>query len=229
MITLIHGEDIASSRKAFGDLKQTYSSSELVTFNGKTVQLTEFVTAFDAPSLLGDKRIVVIERFFSGPFTKEKTQILAFLTKNRSSSDIIFWDEKEVEKTSKNKLGIPLNELRYQPPMIIFKFLDGIGLLKGVDLLKQFHEIIKTKDAQLVYSLLLRHIRNLIIAKDLGQRGFGAMPPWQSGKFIRQAHFFELDDIIRLYRQLLSIDYQIKKGQTPLPLSTLLDFFFVSM
>lgn len=230
MIILIHGEDTTASRNKLLEVKEKYKDAELVTLDGRNLALSNVVTVFDSPSLFQIKKILIVERFFTGVLPKEKISILSYLTKDAQlGSEVIFWEEKELEKTQIKRLGTEVKELKFPLPPLLFRFLDMVGTEPSSRLLSEFHTLLNQKEAELIYALLLRHVRNLIIAKDLGMKGFGAMPSWQSGKFIRQASTQTLTDLIGRYRKLLYIDYQIKTGQTPLSLPQLLDIFFVSL
>ena len=151
------------------------------------------------------------------------------MTNESTGSHVVFWEDKKLDKIQLKKLGERVKEYSFPLPALLFKFLDGFLSLPKSLLLAQFHELLLQKDAEFIYIMLLRQIRNLIIAKDLGGKGFGTMPPWQFGKFITSCASRSIDDLVSIYRRLLYLDYQIKKGLTPFPMASLLDLFFVSL
>jgi hypothetical protein len=230
MIALIHGEDTTASRDKLAEFKKKYHDAELLTLDGKNLTLSTLVNSFDTTSLFQLKKILIIEKFFTGVFSKEKTTVLKYIVDNqKTGADVVFWEDKKLDKTQLKKLGADAKILVFDLPQLLFKFLDSIGISSPVTLLNQFHQLQKQKESELIFVMILRQVRNLIIAKDLGLKGFGTMPGWQAGKFIQQAGTKTLDDLISWYRRLLRIDYQIKTGQTPFSVDALLDLFFISI
>lgn len=77
--------------------------------------------------------------------------------------------------------------------------------------------------------MLARQIRFLILAADLGKKGLDQMESWRAEKLIRQAQYFTLIKLMKIYRQLLKIEVQQKTGQTPFTLSSQLDLLVASL
>ncbi len=229
MLTLIHGDDVLSSYKALDELKLKYENYEKIFLDGGKLTLTEIVSASDSLSLFGLQKLIVIQNFFSGTLNKEKEEILNFLKNQKNEAQIVFWEGKEVTKTILKKYLPSAKIITCQPPQLLFKFLDSLGEKPLPSILPMLHNLLQGQEAEFILSMLIRQWRYLIIASDLGMRGFSDMPSWQAHKFISQARFFNLKDLIASYRKLLSLDLQIKSGLTSYTLAQLLDIFFVSL
>ncbi len=229
MITLIHGEDITASRKVLFDLKEKHASSEKIYFDGAKITLSDLVSSTDSLSLFGEDKLIIIENLLAGTISKEKESMLAFLGNTKSTAHIVVWEQKEIGKTVIKKYFSSAKIIFCPLPAVLFKFLDSVGVKPVGEVLNMFHVLTHDQEAELVYSMLIRQWRYLIIAADLGEKGFAAMLPWQIAKFISQARSFELKKLIGSYRQLLSLDLKVKMGRTSYTLNQLLDIFFASL
>ncbi len=228
MITLIHGDDTVLARKALLELKDKYSDSELITFLGSEVEITNIISSSDSLSLFSQGKVIILENLVSQAKPKVKDEILLYLNKS-ADIPVILYEEKEVEKITLVKYFSKAKIINCKLPQQLFKFLDSIKSSPIAEVLKTFHFIIRERQGEFVLSMLIRQWRNLLIAKDLGLSGFTNIPAWQANKFIRQAEFFSQNELIFSYRQLLSTDLKVKTGQSSYTLNQLLDIFLVSL
>lgn len=228
MLTLIHGDDIVSSRKALLELKDKYSDFEIITFLGSDVTITDIISGSDSLSLFSQGKVIILENLLSHAKPKGKDEILLYLNKY-ADIPVILYEEKEVDKSNLTKYFSKAKIIACKLPQQLFRFLDSIKSSSASEVLSAFHNIIKDRQGEFVLSMLIRQWRNLIVAKDLGSAGFLGLPSWQTGKFIRQAEFFSLNQLISSYRQLLAADLKVKTGGTSFNLNQLLDIFLVSL
>lgn len=229
MITLIHGDDIVTSRKKLEEEKNQVGVKEIITLDGRKITLSDLVLACDTRSFLAEKKIILIENLFSGGITKEKPKLLSYLGKTDLSYPVIIWEDREIEKQAVKKYFIRAKEILCQPPQLLFRFLDSVGLQPPNQLLSLFHAVLTQREVELIYVLLLRKFRQLIVACDLGRGGLSELSVWQVERLLCQSRYFTGEKLISLYRQLLSFDYKIKTGQTPYSLSQLLDIFLTTL
>lgn len=229
MLILIHGDDIVGIRKALDELKTKYLGHEQIIFDGARISLTDIVTAADSLSLFSAEKLIIIENLLSSLMTKSKEEILAFVSSGKIQPTIIFCEQKEIGKALTKKYFSGAKIILCRLPAILFRFLDAIGDKPVSQILSLFHTLTADRDGEFILSMLVRQWRYLIIAADLGEKGFSGMPPWQAYKFMSQARFFKLGSLISSYRQLLSLDLRVKSGLTPYSLNHLLDIFFVSL
>lgn len=228
MLTLIHGDDTASSRKALQEEKAKYADSEIVALNAKQIGMPELTLATDSNSLFATPKLIILENLLKGPPSKEKTTMTMHISSPTQIHNIIVWEDRKIEGAALKKYFSKAKIYSFDFPAQLFKFLDSIGPNKSKEILLSFHDLLKKEEAELVFVMVLRQFRYMIMAKDL-KGSISELAPWQGQKFYQQSSFFSLENLIFYYRQLISIDYRIKTGQTPLALAKLLDLFFISL
>jgi len=228
MITLIYGSDISASRKALKDEIERQKPADIIPLSGPKVDIPDCILALETNSLFSLKKIVVIENLLKGPASKKKDTILKYLAEQEDATTIM-WEDRTLQKTALNKIKGKMIALKYDLPGKLFSFLESVGSLSQKETVIQFHELLRSQDAELIFSMLLRQIRYLIIASDRESGAISELPPWQASKYRRQASYYSPDQWLAAYRQLLSIDYKIKSGATPLKMNQLLDIFFLSI
>lgn len=226
-VTLIHGDDVPAVRQRLTQEQDRYVDTEIVRLNGETTTHTDIVFAQQNISLLAEKKLLLIQGFFSGRWTKEKEAVAKFLGSSTAIHPVIFWEDKLVEKTKWQKFFPKAREIPCKLPQLLFAFLDMVGSSDAKSLLTHFHQLLKQKEAEIIFVMLVRQVRMLLIVAD------GEVPPslssWQLQKFRRQSQFFSVPKLVSLYRQLLAIDVKIKTGASPLTLPQLLDIFLCTL
>lgn len=209
MLTLIHGDNLESSRNKLVELKHGYK--EVRELNGKKLDPTELAQALSSSSLFGNDVIVVIEGFL----TNAKKQLTLL---EQPSVDIILYEQKEIDKATVAKLGSQTKIFLFKLPVVLFQFLDTLSL----PILEQ---TLKTEPAEVVFALLVRRIRELIQIKD------GITPEklqaWQASRLTNQARRFTMDELIAMHTKLVHIDIAIKTGASPFTLTQHLEQFIV--
>lgn len=229
MLTLIHGDDVVSSRKALEELKMKFPSFERVVFPPEKANLTDIVTAFDSMSLFTNQKLIIIENLITGPANRDKEEILKALINNKLGAEVVLWEGKEVSKTTTNNYFSAAKVIFCRLPAVLFKFLDSIGEKPLPTILSMLEKLSDERGSEFIFTMLIRQWRNLLVARDLGMSGFTGVPAWQALKFINQARYFDAKNLISSYRLLLSLDIKVKRGKTPYSLRELLDIFFVSV
>lgn len=229
MIILFHGDDLASSRSALAGEIGKQTGNEIIRFDGKKLSPIDLISALESRSLFAEKKVIVLENFLFGGINKEKETMLAPLLSSGKTSLILLWEDRKIDKTTIKKYLMGVQEQSFIFPTLLFRFLSSFGTNTAFSLIQSFHTLRKTQDAELIFALLLRLVRQLILAKDMGREAFGSLPGWQAEKYLKQANRWSLSELILIYRQLLTIDVKIKTGQTPFSLSELLDIFFLSL
>ena len=226
MIRLIHGSDTAASRKKLQDTVNNING-ETVYFNGNNLTLSELLLANEAASFFSSAKTIVIENFFKGVKQKEKDLIFDYVRKESGQNLIVFWEDREV--SSKDKLFKKEEIFKYDFPKLLFKFLDDLGKQPAGVMLNYFHSLRKEKEAELIFALIVRQFRLLIMMSDAKIVASGKLAPWQITKFRQQAKNFPADSLMQNYRALLNIDYRLKSGLTPFKMDQLIDIFLVNL
>lgn len=226
MITIIYGDDIVVSRKLLEQEKLKNASNEIINLNGTTLTFNAIIVAGESSSLFSVQKTIIIENLLKNlsKKTKELEKITHYLSNQTSSHTFILWEQSEITQTLIKRLP-KAKIIHCQLPVVVFKFLDSLAAVDYSTILSLFHTFLENREAEFIYVMLLRQFRYLIIGKDLGVSGFKDISPWQAKKFTSQSRYFTMAKLVSSYRQLLSLDYKIKTGQTPYTLAELLDIF----
>lgn len=223
---LIHGNDNDSSRKKLQEIISG-RDAESMYFDGGKLELADLLLANEAATLLSTTKTIIIENFFKGTKQKAKEAILDYSLKNSGDNLLIFWDDHEVGVQSK-KFPAKQN-FKFDFPKLLFKFLDDIGRQKTSVILTYFHELLKEKEVSLIFALIIRQFRFLLMTADLNLKEGLPLASWQVAKFRQQGRAFSHDELMQNYRGLLNIDYRLKNGLTPLKLDQLIDIFLINL
>lgn len=229
---ILHGENIVASRQALHDKIDSLKEKEvdeIVSLDGIKLTLTEVKQALESTSLLGKARLVVIENLLSSPKNKQKEEIVNYLEKIDKKISLILWEKKELSRSSLKKLASRGTVELFKIAPIIFRFLDSISLQNKKNTLTLLHQCLKADSPEMVFYMLCRQARYLILAKDLGLKGLAGLASWQQTKFLRQAEKFSLEQLLGLHKKLLRIDYEQKTGRASLPLSSQLDLLIADL
>ncbi len=231
MIVLLHGENKTGSRRAFTEKIKDFKEkrAEIIRLDGKKASLTEIKQACETISIFGGDKLIAIESFFSRPKSREKTEIANYFQHLPLEINVIFWEEKKITVPQIRKLptGTKVDFFKIEP--IIFKLLDSLfpgNAARSIPLLSQCQQL---ESAEMIFYMFCRQVRLLILAKDLKRKGLTSMPYWMQGKFLRQSQYFSLEQILKLHRKLLQIDYEQKTGQAIKPLSFHLDLLVATL
>lgn len=228
MIILIHGDDLVSSREKLLQEKQARDDNEIISLDGQDITLEDLITTLQTPSLLQIKKTLIVEDLLKKKPDKIKDKIISYLVKASEFNPIILWEGKEIGKGLIKKYFSKAKVYTFLIPRLLFKFLDGLAPSSRSNLLL-FQQVLEKTDVELVFAMMIRQLRYLIIAKDLGSNGLDDLASWQANKFIRQSKYFSLEKLISEYRKLLAIDYNIKTGKTPYSLTQFLDIYLVNL
>lgn len=223
---ILHGQNIVLSRNKLREKTKNFFG-ETIILNGEKISLTDLKQAIESQSLFGQDRLVIIERLFSRPSGKAKEELLKYL-KSENPQNLIIWEGKKVD----GRVLTPFKQVKVEKfdlAPLIFKFLDSLSPKSKKISLSILHQCLVHDAPGVVFFMLCRQVKDLIIANDLGEKGLSELPVWKRGKLIRQAKGFGLKKLLWLYRQLLKIDYEQKTGKTPLSLSSQLDLLIASL
>lgn len=225
---ILHGENLLNSRLVLGQKIGAYKIKdyEIVKFSGAEINLTAVKQALESLSLFSSNRLVVIENFLSSPRSLEGKKILDFIKKG-AFENLILWEGKKIDGRRLTSLKVQTISFDLSP--IIFRFLGSLAPDNQKNSIYWLHQCLVPDPPELIFYMLTRQIRLLILAADLGSKGLTGMPEWRKEKLINQAKKFGLKKLLKLYRQLLEIDYQQKTGQTPFNLTFQLDLFLATL
>lgn len=230
MITIIHGADIASSRKYFLDQKPVDEDVSLI--DGQNVTITDLVQIFEGGGLFSDSKNFFIEQLLGKrKKSKELEQIIDVITKNSDENNIYLWEEKELSKSTLSTFKNPIVKL-FKLPQTLFLFLESIKPKNGKVLVSLFQQTIDVTDVEMVFFMMIRQVRILLALIDPALDGIDEvkrMAPWQKTKIQNQADNFEIDELKSLYNKLFEIEKGLKTGTLPIPLKQTIDLWLLDI
>lgn len=231
MIILLHGDHMVASR---AELTRSIEESksrgmDVRQLDGKTVDTLSLTQAVESSSLFGGGVFVVIEGLLTmhGKKERQATRLIDILKRSAGSVDSLLWEDKEISKTAVGLLGSKVTVRLFKVPPVIWELLDGIKPGNAVRLLALLTQVFARDAAELVFSMIVRRIRHLIMVRD------GVTPEalqgWQAGRLTSQAKLFTMDKLLAMEKALLEIDVSIKTGTSPFPLAQQLELFIVDL
>lgn len=226
MITLLHGDDTNASRTELQRLVTSAKGKEIRELNGRSVDMTLLTQALESTSLFGDERVVVIENLFAklGRKTKLIEDLARIIERSAKSTDIILWEDGIVGTTVLKALPNAQVKL-FKLPVLLFQFLDGLRPRAAGILLPQLKLLTAHEPAEIVYTLLVRRVRQLIQLTDHVTPA--GVSPWQLSRLTAQARLFTMDELVQMHTSLTDMDIAIKTGTTPFTLAKLLELLLI--
>lgn len=232
MVTIFHGDDIVSSRKALSDLKEQNRDKEIIALEAKNIGITDLVQAVASNSLFGGEKLVVLENLSSLNFrSKLAESILDYILKGDFDNDLCLWEGKTISPSIVKKLKAAKAKVKaFKQPAIIFSFLDSINIESVSEMLRRLNETLKIVEPEIILFMLVKHLRLLIALKtDSKITEVKRLAPWQQGKLKRQAGSLTTEDLLQIYKKLMIIDYQIKTGRSAVNLTNRLQWFIINL
>lgn len=223
---ILHGKNIERSRRSLNEKIKIFSG-EVIRFEGESLDLTQLKQTVESKPLFGGRRLIIIENLFSRRPSKEKEELLKYVRFN-SPENLIIWENRTIDGRTLAPFTLARSE-RFELTTTIFKFLESLSPAKKKLSLILLHRCLTQETPEMVFYMLCRQVKDLIIVADLGEKGLDFLPTWKKAKLVSQAQKFGLKRLQILYRQLLQIDYQQKTGKTPLSLASQLDLLVASL
>ena len=224
MLYLLHGENLGASREALIELKKNYSSDSVSVFDAKKMDEDEFTRACETPSLLSDRRLVIVE----GKPPSATIQQFNNLT-ICPSVDLVFWLGEQLKPSNKlfkqiKELGGQIQHFKPTIPKHVFGFLDALGYKNKQKTFLELHRLLDQGESPVyLLTMIVWQIRNLLRVKVSHLRqGFGGqakcqgvkgMNPFVLRKAQSQVKNFEEEDLVGVFRKLLEAEVALKTTQ----------------
>ncbi|MDO8658308.1 MAG: hypothetical protein Q7K55_06205 [Candidatus Levybacteria bacterium] len=228
MITIIHGDDTASSRKYFIEQK----SNNSISFDGEKLTLTDLFQIFEGGGLFSDSKSLFVDSFFSKrKIGLEFDAIILYLNKINKTDKIFFWEGKEL---SKKQLSFfkDSNIKIFKLPKPLFQFLDSIKP-RNKNTIILFHSGLKYSEPELIFFMLIRQFRLLLALSDEKKGSeideVKRLAPWQTGKLKKQSNLFSHDKLKKIYKRLYEIDLGHKTGNLNMSLIQAIDILLLEI
>lgn len=231
MLTIIHGDDTASSRKFFLTQKEQFPDAFL--WEGDKVTITDLAQIFSGGALFEESKSLFVEQLLTKQKRKSEYQtLITTLQEYGKEHTIVLWEGKELDRSTLQPFALA----RIQPfklPQSLFQLLDSLKPDNGKNLIKLFHQTIETAEAEMVFFMLVRQVRLLLALSSETVESpieeIKRMQPWQKTKLEQQAKLFTVDQLVHLYTKLFTIEAKQKTGQLSLPLISTIDFLLLEV
>lgn len=224
MITIICGEDTASSRAYYRVKQEEYAKKGIEV---RTIDAGDIATINtwlgESPGLFFEKHI-----FFSEGLNKKirrDSKTLISEIKKLSDSgqvEIIIWEPVSARTLKIGKFG---TVKEFKPKESVFKLLDLIKPGGASSFLPQLNLLCVSYDPSFVFAMISRHVRLLIVVKT-GVRS-SSLPSWQYAKLAQQAAVWKTENIIAFYEGLHRIDVGQKTGGAAFSVKDALDILAI--
>lgn len=229
MITILHGDDIALSRKTFQEYKDEVKNS--VTFDGEKVTVAEVIQNQEGTGLFEEKISLFFENFFTKRKPGKEFDKIIFLVKEYEHN-VYFWETKELTKKFLN-LFQKCTVKNFKIPQTLFIFLENIKPNNGKKLIELFHHTLQTNEPEMIFFMITRQFRLLLAVSDHDSKErideVEFLAPWQSSRLQSQARLFKEEGLRNIYRRLFEIDLAQKTGQSPFTLIQDIDFLLLDI
>lgn len=233
MITIIHGDDIASSRSFYQEAKS--KQKDPLSYGALSLKVSDLAQNLQGTGLFNDTKIIFIEEFFSKlkKTSKEAKEIIEFINTNSKSANIYFWESKEIPKRDLFVFKDAILK-SFKLPRNIFLFLDNLRPNNSKSLLISFHTALHSGiKEELILFMLQRQFRLLLSLSDENSSEqideVNRLAPWQRGKLERQAKYFSVESLKQIYKKFFEIELGQKTGRLPLTLTQSIDFFLLEI
>ena len=232
MITIIHGDDIASSRNYFQEEKQ--KQKDRVSFHASNITISDLAQNIQGSGLFSSKETIFVEDFLSRlkKTNKDAKEMMDFIIKNHNTANIFLYEAKEITKRDLFVFRDAVVKI-FKLPQNIFIFLDNIKP-GNPNLISLFHKTLEKRvKVELVFFMIQRQVRILLaLSDDNSEKSIDEitrLAPWQKGKLIRQERLFSEDQLKRIYNSLYKIELGLKTGKLNLTLPQAIDFLLFEM
>ena len=230
MITIIHGDDIVSSRNYF--LEQKEKIKNPISFEGQNLSLTDLVEIFEGDMLFTDDKTIFVENFFTKRKPSKETSTITDYVNKQENVVMFFWEGKTLTKKQAETFLKGVIKT-YSLPKSLFAFLDSIKPGNGTKLVALANGTLKTTELDLIFFMLIRQIRLLLAVSDTTSKEtideVTRLAPWQKNKLLFQAKLFSPNKLKIMYKNLYDIDLGVKTGKMSLPLRQYIDFFLLEI
>ncbi len=214
MLVIVCGEDTSAARKYFYELQVNYKEKGYYLENTTPSELVEALKdTGNIYTLFNEKKGYVVDNLTKIISRKTAATIGKQLKIASESPDLLLLDW-EMGKPARE---ITLKEAtikEFKLPQSIFKLLEECYPGNLASFISLFHKLVETLEADFVFIMLSRHIRQLV----LDSQGVlpASIPPWQRAKIHAQSSRWRPAELLGFYGGLARIDQNLKTGNDAL-------------
>ncbi len=201
-IVVISGEDIDKARKRYSQIISGVKKKdwEVVPYSADRLISTGLFTTNILYSIDGIKKL--------------RPEEFKWLTKNvdKYEGSLLIYVEGKLSATIRKALPKSVKIENFEPPQVIWQFLDSFYPGNSKVSLKLFEKLTENEALELVIAMLARHLRDLYWVVD-GAKGMSA-PSWRQAKLKAQANKFTKAGLVDTIDSLAELDYKSKTSDS---------------
>lgn len=217
---LLHGENVGQARQKLQELIDQARTAGKNIIRLEAPKLTEasLNDQLGGADLFGSSQLIIVEEVHSLPKSKRKDALIKMLGEV-GNQELILSEKRALTPTMLKKFPqAQVFEFKLTP--IMWELLDNLGSPNKSKLLTQLAQAVVQNEAFMVFSMIIRQTRLLLMAKTGGKI---AGSPFQAMKFNKQAQQFSLDQLLAFHRQLFKLESELKTSTNSLELAQELD------
>ncbi len=225
---IVHGDDRV---KISGEVTRILSSFSdrhipIQRVEVKNLTVAELESILGTSQLFAQEKCVLLDGLHSLPKSKRKDELLSYMSSMQSSEITTILVENKVLTPAQLRKFSTAQVILHKLPMLLFTFVETIGVYPKEKSVALFHQILQTQEAEFVFAMICRQIRTLLsFAADGKYEG----PPFGKQKIVSQAKAFSLDRLFAIHTRLVAIDQAVKTSRSPLELSQEIDLLLLSL
>lgn len=205
-IFIYHGDDQFQSRRELTNSLKKYPQTKHL--EGNEISSENLIQTSGGLFDQGNKA-VVLEDFFSLS-KKNLEEASKYIIKLNDSIDFFIWQGKRLYPNMINKL--PTKKVReFKLPNTIFKLLDAIGADNHQHLLTYLNGSFQTHPPELIFFLIQKRLRQMLLAKIKSGQLSGAK--WQKQRLYSQVRNLSENLISTWYIITINIEWKNKTGR----------------
>jgi len=213
MLILLHGENVSASRQALLDLKKNCSPDSVSIFDATKLNVDEFIRACETPSLLSDRRLIIVE---GKP--RELSTLNSQLSTLSPATDLVFWIGEELKPSHKlfklvRDLGGQIRHFRPTIPKHVFGFLDALGYRNRKKAFLELHRLLDQGESPLyLLTMMAWQVRNLLRVQS-SKFKVQNFHPYVLRKLQSQVKNFGEEELVGIFKALLDAEVKLKTTQ----------------
>lgn len=228
MITIVHGDDIVSSRNYYISRRQQVERP--VILYGENLNMNHLAQVFQSTTFFDTtNKNVFIEIFFQ---KKDNKDFILYLQSQGEKSNILIWEPKELSKAQLN-LFKNAEIKHFLLPKALFSFLNELKPNNGKKAIGLFHKALEQVEAQLIFFMIVRQFRLLLAIQEENMENqldeIKKMAFWQKARLSNQAKLFPKDRLKEIFAKVMEIEISQKLGKIILSLPQSIDFLLLSL
>lgn len=230
MLTILHGDDSVRIHTRALELTTSATTRGILIERpeAKSLSVSSLEALVGTDQLFSSEKLIWIDRLYALPKSSQKDALIAWITDRATTNttdttQILLTEDKVLTPTQLKKFTSAKIEL-FKLPQIVFSFIESIGSITPARAVTQFHEVLKTQEAEFVFAMMVRQFRMLLMYV---ADGIYDGPPFSRGKIINQAKKFTQTQLLQIHKRLLAIDLGQKTSSSPLTLSQEIDLLLL--